>query len=110
MLEVSIKFKQVKYPKMIGKTTGGLYTNATLKISEDALRFDHNNFKVFKYLFNQLPIQFYINQKLSLKIYINQFDEYKIKYSTANKDCEITFKIVGKTPEAFRVLFEKWKT
>lgn len=93
MNEIPIRFKLIKYPKKFGKTTGGLFTRATLFINENKLKFEHKNFKILKYLFNQLPLEFEIEKNMPEKFYKNKYGEYKLHYSTSIKNCEITFKL-----------------
>ena len=110
MLEIPIKFKEIKYPKTAGKTTGGLYTNALLKINDEALLFEHKNFKAIKYFFNQLPVRFDKNLNEPKQFYINKFGEYKIKYSNDLKNCEITFKFRNNPTKEVNTLIQKWLT
>lgn len=57
-MNIPVKVKEVKYPKSFGKTTGGVFTNALLFISEDIIEIKYDQFKILKYLFNQLQIRF----------------------------------------------------
>lgn len=92
-MNIPIRFKQVKYPKIAGKSTGGMFTKAVLSLTDTVIEIKHERFPILKYIFNLLPIRFETGIREPEWFYINQFNELKIKYANEMKNCEITIKM-----------------
>jgi|SaaInlV_125m_DNA_1040241.scaffolds.fasta_scaffold66384_1 hypothetical protein len=91
-METKVKLKIVTYPKVAGKTRGGIWVKAIMHIDSQNLIFKFQKPSILKsLLLARLPIQFDLENQPK-KIKKGLFGETKVTFEKKYQDCEITLK------------------
>lgn len=91
-METKVKLKIVFYPKLAGKTRGGVWVKAIMQITEEQLEFKFQKHSFLKsILLVRLPIKFN-NQNSPKSIKQGLFEDVKIQFEKKGYNGEITLK------------------